>query len=830
MNVSSSNYRIPDIYISRRKIRNVKLVSVDGDLISLHHVASKPPCNENFKVMKRILENVQDPKSLVTQPDRRGYTPLHFAATAGSIDCVNLLLEYNGDLFAETLTSRSNILHCAAKSGNNHFVMKIMELIQSQQGDIQSLACSKNKNGKLPAHCAAQSGDFITFNQFYNFDKALHDGAKARDGRTYHHLAAERGHLSFLKELFEFFKEKPHLKSGVTKLHHNLLDHAVRSGDLQLLKFVEEKFKNNDNNINPFIQSRNILGWNPMFAAALSFNTDIVDYLLQNNVKIDIVNHTSATPLICAAHFGSLEMVKHLIDNGASINPPCSKPLLHAAAKGGNVDILEYLLNHHNLSNQLETIYAFDSPYGKTRKTILHSAVLSGSENTLKFLIERIPNDFSNFISWIECPLIAEASACGNLEAVMYLVSEHSELLSLTNLADAVNQAFTNRYQDIIKYLISEALPKTSLTFQEKQSFFQHLLSDLSSWCTDLDFYKDYVEEFCLDINPNTLAIKTTPLYCSINDNVYSDVISKYLLSELPIERINTSFLLHAAAKNGNLKLLRYLIEKIPSIKEQINVESHDVIYGPLVPLHIAVNNQHFQIVKFLVEELSANVNFKSPNNLTALHLACNSSTKFSNCTNDIIEYLIKASGWHCLLTRVHTFPNVEGVDLTPYDVAYDKSIRETLEKYSPAILAEKLLITDPSKIIVERSQPLGSGHNASVFKGYYRKTPVAVKIFKQSGTSISQRTLEAMFMREVGLMSTVRHTNLCEIQAAAICGNELMLVMEQMQTSLKDFISDYSKPFPFELKKKIAIDICRGMYALHEKYVLFISFFLFIL
>merc|ERR1712000_608901 len=137
--------------------------------------------------------------------------------------------------------------------------------------------------------------------------------------------------------------------------------------------------------------------------------------------------------------------------------------------------------------------------------------------------------------------------------------------------------------------------------------------------------------------------------------------------------------------------------------------------------------------------------------------------------------------------------------------------------KYSPAILAEKLLITDPSKIIVERSQPLGSGHNASVFKGYYRKTPVAVKIFKQSGTSISQRTLEAMFMREVGLMSTVRHTNLCEIQAAAICGNELMLVMEQMQTSLKDFISDYSKPFPFELKKKIAIDICRGMYALHE-------------
>ena len=71
--------------------------------------------------------------------------------------------------------------------------------------------------------------------------------------------------------------------------------------------------------------------------------------------------------------------------------------------------------------------------------------------------------------------------------------------------------------------------------------------------------------------------------------------------------------------------------------------------------------------------------------------------------------------------------------------------------------------------------------------------------------------------MREVGLMGTLRHRNLCTIEAAAMDNKKFVLVMERMQTSLKSYI-EAETFIPLCDIKKISVDVCRGMIALHSK------------
>ena len=125
------------------------------------------------------------------------------------------------------------------------------------------------------------------------------------------------------------------------------------------------------------------------------------------------------------------------------------------------------------------------------------------------------------------------------------------------------------------------------------------------------------------------------------------------------------------------------------------------------------------------------------------------------------------------------------------------------------------------------RSLSNDEGKNAQVFRGMYRESPVAVKVFaiEQSLAVANMDQSKAVannayldFMREVGLMGSLRHRNLCLIEAAAVTEDKFILVMEMMETSLRSYVLAYGAPLPTKDIKSISTDICRGMLALHLK------------
>ena len=82
------------------------------------------------------------------------------------------------------------------------------------------------------------------------------------------------------------------------------------------------------------INMRDKCGWSAvMFAAFTGFSTEVVEVLLQHNADIDLVNSDNCSALFMASEGGHIDILKLLIENGASINQRdlWGKPAISAA-------------------------------------------------------------------------------------------------------------------------------------------------------------------------------------------------------------------------------------------------------------------------------------------------------------------------------------------------------------------------------------------------------------------------------------------------------------------------------------------------------------------
>jgi len=70
----------------------------------------------------------------------------------------------------------------------------------------------------------------------------------------------------------------------------------------------------------------NYKGWTSLHRAAFYSNIEIVDFLLEMGLSIDVKDHLGQTPIHWPANYGRLIMVNHLILKGADVN---------VVAKGG---------------------------------------------------------------------------------------------------------------------------------------------------------------------------------------------------------------------------------------------------------------------------------------------------------------------------------------------------------------------------------------------------------------------------------------------------------------------------------------------------------------
>lgn len=121
--------------------------------------------------------------------------------------------------------------------------------------------------------------------------------------------------------------------------------------------------------------------------------------------------------------------------------------------------------------------------------------------------------------------------------------------------------------------------------------------------------------------------------------------------------------------------------------------------------------------------------------------------------------------------------------------------------------------IVQRHEVEVDRNEILGSGSWGTVFKGWFRGAPVAVKVLHRIIISDLNRTL---FDREMELASRLRHKNLVQFMAATVEGGDTLIVTEFANGgNLAKILQQRTLPCAEVLS--IASDIGQGILYLHS-------------
>ncbi|XP_030353420.1 ankyrin repeat and death domain-containing protein 1A isoform X3 [Strigops habroptila] len=310
--------------------------------------------------MEELIRRGVDIKAK-TNADR---TALHWAAGAGNVDAVRLLLDHDAPVDDEdnfgmnalllsawfghlrvlqilvnagakiNCVNRNgrNMLHCAAQKGH----IQVMEFIME---DLEDICVDKtDKMDRTAFHLAAENGQLEVVEFLIRL--GCSHSAKDKEENTALHLAAKNGHFSVLQKIIDVGVDLDEKNlEGLTALHM-----AAEGGHSDCVKLLLEAGAD----VNAQTQKK----MNCLHYAALHGYQEIARILLAAGIHTDAVNHQngSATHIAVLQNFPA--MVKIFIDAECDLDIPDNPfPLvqrqqtpLHIAAEHGRQDIAEMIL------------------------------------------------------------------------------------------------------------------------------------------------------------------------------------------------------------------------------------------------------------------------------------------------------------------------------------------------------------------------------------------------------------------------------------------------------------------------------------------------------
>jgi serine/threonine-protein phosphatase 6 regulatory ankyrin repeat subunit B len=219
---------------------------------------------------------------------------------------------------------------------------------------------------------------------------------------------------------------------------------------------------------------------------ASSGSVELVKFLLDKGLDVNTKNAEGTSILHCAAESGSVELVKFLLDRGADINAKNVEgaTILHYAARSGSVEVVKFLLDKGLDINAR----------GEYTLTVLREAVCSHSEKLVDFLFNRVEpiqrnyiasyivdNNAINIISFILSKkfidknkfiqeLLYYASHRNNKYIVAFLISIgvniNTPIDGTTSLIEAINLGFDDEPSgDFIELLISNGADVNAIDY-----------------------------------------------------------------------------------------------------------------------------------------------------------------------------------------------------------------------------------------------------------------------------------------------------------------------------------------------------------------------------
>ena len=291
---------------------------------SLLHAACQ---GGNVRLVQTLI---REHKADVNARDDKGSIPLFLAAACGKVDAaVFLINKFGCDLNVRDSSGRS-LLHAACQGGN---ISLVQTLIEDHKFDVNARSNTNSTVVDDAASCGKVEVVLTLINEF-----CYDPHTKGFIGRSLLFSACEGGDLSLVKTLVCDYKFDLHEKIlGSTVLHQ-----AAGNGNLEVaLYFIKEHgFDTN---------ARGYLGQSVLHYACKGGNRDLVQTLiLEYGADVICEDGSGNTPLDVAAYCGRANVALYLINTfkcDVKRIGYWGKSVLHHAAEGGSVHLVEFLLS-----------------------------------------------------------------------------------------------------------------------------------------------------------------------------------------------------------------------------------------------------------------------------------------------------------------------------------------------------------------------------------------------------------------------------------------------------------------------------------------------------
>lgn len=482
-----------------------------------------------------------------------------------------------------------------------------------------------------PLHEAALAGDIEKVKSLISRGADVNE--KDEGGRTALHYACEKGHAEVARLLIN---QGARINVTTAMMASTPLHYAVMRGDKQTVELLLSKGAD--------INAKNRDGSTPLFETMKSTTAgskELFELLVARGANVPALHH--------AAYMGDIEKVKQCLQDGIDINSQeefgCTA--LHAAANGGDKDVVEYLIgkgatvdakgayydltplyyaalhNYEDIADLLFTkganVNAKDKDQGGF--TLLNHAIWDHSKDAVKLLISKGANVNAkdNTDGW---PPLFYAIWENDKDIAELLISKGADVKAGDNEGLTPRDlAAREGYQDLVKLLTpKDAAPVSTIHLAARKG--------------DLEKVRRFIEEGA-DINAKKGG--ETPLFSAL-DAGKSDVAQFLIAQGADINAPGFGGLtpLFPACVDGKKEVIELLISK----GADVNAKAKGVAIRGLTPLHVACRSGRRDVAGLLIDkgaDLNAKITFTFLPMLgwTPLHLGSSLGHK------DVVELLI---------------------------------------------------------------------------------------------------------------------------------------------------------------------------------------------
>ncbi|WP_447933209.1 ankyrin repeat domain-containing protein [Wolbachia endosymbiont of Dactylopius coccus] len=487
-----------------------------------------------------------------------------------------------------------------------------VELLLNRKAEIEI----QDKLGRTPILYAAQEGKWSIV------ELLIDRGANIDNETTYQetplHFAVQEGNLDIIEFLLNRGADiESQDYSNRTPLHR-----AVEADRLDVVKLLLNRGAN--------IEAQDMEGQTPLDLAVQRGRTNIAEALKQARLNKELLtavregdlskvresinqgasmkakNKFGRPPLVISAQKCHLDVMKFLLDKNADIEAKDDDGAtsLHWAASIGFLDMVKYLIEKGANINSKMTYLG----------TALHLVVQEGNLYIVKFLLDRGADiesqDYSN-----RTPLHCAVEAV-RLDIVELLIDRGANI-NAENIygKKPIHCAAEKNHENVLKFLLSKG---ANIDDTDKNGWTP---LHCASGNNHLDIVKFLIGKGA-DVNAKDNDDKT-PLDLAIGGN-YIGIME--FLKQAQLDKR-----LLAAAEDGDLGKVKGLID------QNADVNTRDK--SGWTPLHFAAYCDRFSVVKFLLNNSSANIKAKDVYGNTPLHIAAQYSSKI-----EIVEFLLDNS------------------------------------------------------------------------------------------------------------------------------------------------------------------------------------------